>query len=174
MVPFFALLVVTAVSAGIGVVAARRTGEPGKGWQRPLSHGMAVMFLVAALGHFIEPLRSGLIATVPPIIPLPDVVITATGLVEIVLAAALLVPASRRLAASATVLYLLAVFPANVLAATSVDHADAPSTPLLLRAAIQVVFVAAAVVIARTGEGRGLRDALRMLGSRRHSGAPRA
>ncbi len=163
MVPFYVFLGVTAVSAVIGLIAARRTCKPGKGWQRPLAHGMAAMFLVAASGHFIEPLRSGLIATVPPIIPFADLVVTATGILEIVFAAALLVPASRRLAATATVLYLLAVFPANVLAATVVDHPDAPSTPLLLRTVIQLVFIAAAVVIARTGSGPGVRDVLRRL-----------
>ena len=51
------------------------------------------------------------------------------------------------------VAYLIAVFPANVLAATTVDHPDAPSTPLLLRGLIQVVFIASAVLIARRAGG---------------------
>jgi uncharacterized membrane protein len=174
MVPFFVFLVVTAVSAVIGLLATRRTGKSGKGWQRPLAHGMAVMFLVAASGHFVEPLRSGLIATVPPIVPFPDLVVTATGIVEIVFAAALLVPVSRRLAATAAVLYLLAVFPANVLAVTSVDHPDAPSTPLLLRALIQLVFITAAVVIARTGSGPAVRDILRALRPARQPALPKS
>lgn len=162
MVPFFVFLVIAATSTAIGLLTARKTGQPGNGWQGPLAHGLAAMFLVAASGHFIEPLRSGLIATVPPVVPYPDLVVSATGIVEIAFAVALLVPVSRRPAAATAVLYLLAVFPANVIAATSVDP-HAPATPLLLRAFIQLVFIGAAVVVARSGNGPGVRDVLRAL-----------
>jgi uncharacterized membrane protein len=169
MVPFIVFLAVTAVSAAIRLFVVKRPLRSGRDWQRPLAHGMAAMFLIAASGHFIEPLRSGLIATVPPIIPLPDLVVSATGVVEIVFAVALLLPFSRRLAGTAAVLYLLAVFPANVLAATAVDHPDAPSTPLLLRTVIQVVFLAASVVIALKSDGLGARDIVRALRPRKQT-----
>lgn len=163
MVPFIVFLLVTAASAVIGLFAARRSRRPKTGWPRPLAHGMAAMFLVAASGHFIEPLRSGLIATVPPLLPLPDLVITATGIIEILFAVALLVPFTRRLAGTAVVPYLLAVFPANVLAVTTIDHSAAPSTPLLLRTLIQLAFIAAAVVISLKSDGPGVRDIVRAL-----------
>ena len=77
MVPFIVFLAVTAVSAAIRLFVAKSPLRSARDWQRPLAHGMAAMFLIAASGHFIEPLRSGLIATVPPIIPLPDLVVSA-------------------------------------------------------------------------------------------------
>lgn len=51
---------------------------------------------------------------------------------------------------------------------------DAPSTPLLLRAVIQLVFIAAAVVIARTGTGPGVRDMFRALRPARQPALPGA
>lgn len=167
MVPFIVFLAVTAISAVIGLLVAKRSGRRGR-WQASLAHGLAAMFLVAATGHFIEPLRSGLIATVPPFLPLPDLIVSATGVVEIGFAVALLLPLSRRLAGTAAVFYLLAVFPANVLAATTVDHPAAPSTPLLLRTLIQLIFIAAAVVVARTADGLGPRDILRAVWPSKH------
>jgi uncharacterized membrane protein len=146
MVPFIVLIVVTGVS-----FFARSSQFRAEAIRRrlasALAHGMAAMFLVAASGHFVEPLRSGLEATVPPQVPFPAVVIAATGVFEIMLAAALVWRTTRPIAAVVTFAYLIAVFPANVLAATTVDHPAAPDTPLLLRTVIQIVFLAASAFI---------------------------
>lgn len=167
MIPFIVFVTVTGASVLahwlINVRSHRRFNVPDT-TQRSLAYGLAAMLVVAASGHFVEPLRSGLVAIVPPLIPFPDLVITVTGFFELLLAATLVVPATRKLVAWVLVAYLIAIFPANVLAATSVEHPDAPSTPLLLRGAIQIVFIAAAVIIARTAEGitvRTLIDKLR-------------
>lgn len=146
MVPFIALLAVTGVSF-FARPARFRAETPGRRLASAVAHGMAAMFLVASSGHFVEPLRSGLEATVPPQVPFPGVVIAASGVFEIVLAAALVWTRTRPVAAVVTFAYLIAVFPANVLAATTVDHPAAPDTPLLARTAIQVVFLGASAFI---------------------------
>jgi len=173
MIPFIVFVTATGVSVVVHWLVHLRSHRPlnvRDTTQRSLAYGLAAMLVVAASGHFVEPLRSGLVAIVPPLIPFPDLVITATGLFELVIAAVIVVPATRKLMAWVLVAYLIAVFPANVLAATSVEHPDAPSTPLLLRGLIQIVFIASAVIIARTAEGitvRALIDRFRRRGSAR-------
>lgn len=100
-----------------------------------------MVYLNTAATHFIEPQRSGLIAIVPGFLPRPELLVTLTGIIELVLAVALLIPRTRRPAAWASVLLLLALFPANVVAAAGVDHPAAPSTPLLPRALLQLVLI---------------------------------
>jgi uncharacterized membrane protein len=171
MVPFIVFVAAAGASMAAHLLHHLRSHRPlgvVEFTQRSLAYALAAMLVVAASGHFVEPLRSGLIAIVPPLIPFPDLVITVTGLLEVILAVAILVPVARTLVAWLLVAYLIAVFPANVLAATTVDHPDAPSTPLLLRGLIQVVFIASAVFIARTAGGitvRTLTDRWRRRGS---------
>ncbi len=146
MVPFIVLIAV----AGISFFArpARWRAEPlRRRLASAVAHGMAAMFLIASSGHFVEPLRSGLEATVPPQVPFPAFVVAASGIFEIMLAAALVWSRTRPAAAVVAFAYLIAVFPANVLAATTVDHPAAPDTPLLLRTVIQLVFLSASAVI---------------------------
>lgn len=110
-------------------------------WPAAAAAGMAMVYLNTAATHFIEPQRSGLIAIVPGFLPRPELLVTLTGIIELVLAVALLIPRTRRPAAWASVLLLLALFPANVVAAAGVDHPAAPSTPLLPRALLQLVLI---------------------------------
>lgn len=163
MAPFIVFVTVAGASVLAHWLNHRRAHRPFDALdsiQRSLAYGLAAMLLVAASGHFVEPLRPGLAAIVPPFIPYPDLVITVTGFFEAALAVGITVPATRKLVAWVLVAYLITVFPANVLAATSVDHPDAPSTPLLLRGLIQVVFIASAVLIALTAQGMGMRTVI--------------
>jgi uncharacterized membrane protein len=69
--------------------------------------------------------------------------VTFTGVCEILGAIGLLVPQTRRLAAAALVVFLIAVLPANIHAARAeVTIGGAAATPLLPRIAIQAIFIA--------------------------------
>lgn len=69
--------------------------------------------------------------------------VTFTGICEILGAIGLLVPRTRRLAAVALILLLLAVLPANVHAAQAgVTLGGTPATPVVPRVTLQALFIA--------------------------------
>lgn len=149
MAPFLALVTVTLLcrllgALGIGYVQT---------WPDSLAVGLAAMFLMTASAHFLQPRRDGLIAIVPPRVPRPGAVVTATGVLEILGAVGLLVPNTalpgiRTAAAVCLAVLMIEMFPANVRAATGQRHPAAPHTPLVPRALLQIVFVASAVIVA--------------------------
>jgi uncharacterized membrane protein len=147
MAPFIALLVAT--------IAARSIGWLGVGyvnsWTAALAVGLAVMFVMTGFSHFALPLRRDLIAIVPPRLPARRLLVTITGLLELLGAAGLLLPATRVAAAVCLLLLMLAMFPANVYAARMPDPPKSMTTQLPLRTAIEVVFLAAAVAVAVGG-----------------------
>lgn len=119
------------------------------GWQPALRGAIALMFAVTTAAHFVNPLRAGLIAMVPPRLPHPALLVTVTGVLELAGAIGLLVPDTFRLAAGALALLMLAMFPANVHAARhGIQLAGKPATPLLPRIAEQVLFVGACAAVA--------------------------
>jgi uncharacterized membrane protein len=144
MVPLITLLVAT--------IAARSIGWLGVGyvnsWTAALAAGLAVMFVLTGFSHFALPLRRDLIAIVPPRLPAPGLLVTITGLLELLGAAGLLLPATRVVAAVCLLLLMLAMFPANIYAARMPDPPKSMTTQLPLRTAIEVVFLAAAVAVA--------------------------
>ncbi|GAA5037262.1 hypothetical protein ACFQRL_13395 [Microbacterium fluvii] len=151
MAPLVTLVVVTAAARLVGLTGVTYVDT----WPEALAVGLAAMFLLTASAHFARPRRAGLIAIVPPAIPRPGLVVTATGLLEIAGAIGLLVSPTwiagiRTAAAICLALLLLVLFPANVYAARARRHPDAPHTPLVPRTLMQVAFVAAAVVVAVT------------------------
>jgi uncharacterized membrane protein len=82
---------------------------------------------------------------VPPVFPLPDLLVTGTGVLEILGAAGLLIPSIAPYAAFALFLLLIVVFPANVHAARQrLTIAERPVPGLWARTLLQVVFLAAA------------------------------
>ena len=123
-----------------------RTAVTLNNWPTAAAWGMAVVFISTGVTHFIEPQRSGLIAIVPDFVPAPALAVSVTGIIEFVLAVGLIYPPTRRWSALAAVLLLLALFPANIVAAAGIDHPAAPSTPLVPRAILQLIFIAFAVV----------------------------
>jgi uncharacterized membrane protein len=119
------------------------------GWQPALRGGLALMFLLTASAHFLGSRRADLIAMVPARLPRPELLVTITGILEIVGAAGLLLPATAPWAAGCLALLLLAMFPANISAARRrLTLAGRPVTNLGLRTALQVLFVAAALAAA--------------------------
>lgn len=117
------------------------SARPWNSWGASAAAGMGAVFVCTGLTHFLEPKRSGFEAIVPEFIPNPSLAVTLSGVAELALAAGLLTPRTRRVTALASVAFLVAVFPANVIAAAGVDHPDAPNTPRLPRTLLQLVFI---------------------------------
>lgn len=134
-----------------GTAAARLAGLLGvdalDGWHPALRIGLALMFLLTASAHFLSR-RADLIAMVPPRLSRADLLVTLTGVLELLGALGLLLPATARAAAAGLALLMLAMFPANVSAARrGLTLAGRPVTPVGVRTALQVAFVAAALAV---------------------------
>ena len=151
MVPLFVLITGFALFRLAGRLGVRALD----GWQPALRHALALMFLVTASAHWGRG-RADLIAMVPPLFPRPDLLVSATGVLEILGAIGLAVPRTSRAAAICLILLMLAMFPANVYAALhGMTLMGKPVTPLPLRTAMQVVFIAAAAATLVRREARG-------------------
>ena len=146
MTPLLTLVVVTLLARLAGVLGVDYVGT----WPDAVAVGLAAMFLLTASAHWSRVRREGLIAIVPRALPRPDLLVTVTGLLEILGAVGLLIPTTRVPAAIGLGVLLLVMYPANVRAARGVDHPAAPRTPLPARTAMQVLFVAATVLVATT------------------------
>lgn len=137
MIPFFVMLVAVfaaRVAGGLGVEAM-------SSWQAATRAGLAVMFIFTAIAHFNR-MRPDLIRMVPPRLPNPAVLVTLTGIAELLGAIGLLVPPVSRWAALALAVLLFALFPANIHAARAgVTLGGRPATPLVLRLPLQVIWI---------------------------------
>jgi uncharacterized membrane protein len=120
-------------------------------WTKAIAIGLAAMFVLTGVAHFVPPLRPALIAIVPPQLPAPGLLVTLTGVLEFLGAAGLVVPATRVAAAGCLLLLMLAMFPANVYAARMPNPPKSMTTQLPLRTAEEIVYLAAAVVVAIGG-----------------------
>ena len=120
-------------------------------WTKAIAIGLAAMFVLTGVAHFVPPLRAALIAIVPPQLPAPGLLVTLTGVLELLGAAGLVVPATRVAAAVCLLLLMLAMFPANIYAARMPNPPKSMTTRLSLRTATEVVFLAAAVAVAVGG-----------------------
>ena len=124
-----------------------------------LRWALAAMFLLTASAHFGSR-RPDLVRMVPPPFPEPELLVTLTGIAEVLGAAGLLLPRTAPWAAGALALLLVALFPANVHAAREgLTIGGAPVTPLVPRAVLQAVFVAALAVAGRFGRRASRRAA---------------
>lgn len=144
MVPLIALVVVTLGARLAGSLVWDYTN----GWPAAVAVGLAAMFLITGIAHFVQPLRGGLIAIVPPNLPAPGLLVTTTGALELLGAAGLLIPQTRAAAAVCLAVLMVAMFPANVYAAGAKRSEHAPDTPLVPRTLMQALFLAGAVLVA--------------------------
>ena len=127
-------------------------------WRDALRAALAITFLFTASAHF-TPMKHDLAAMIPAPFTGSFPIIYATGLLEIAGAIGILLPRTRRLAGIGLVLLMLAMFPANLSAARrGVTLRGEPPTPLVLRAPLQLLFIAAIwwTAIHRTPEERGI------------------
>jgi uncharacterized membrane protein len=139
----------------VGSIVARIAGWAGLDyvdtWVKAVAVGLAAMFVLTGVAHFVPPLRAALVAIVPPQLPAPGLLVTLTGVLEFLGAAGLLVPATRVAAAVCLLLLMLAMFPANIYAARMPNPPKSMTTQLPLRTAEEIVYLAAAVVVAIGG-----------------------
>jgi uncharacterized membrane protein len=137
MVPLVVLVIVAFLARLVGQLGVR----PMKDWVAATRVGLAAMFCFTAIAHF-NVMRADLVRMVPPWVPAPEFMVTFTGICEILGAVGLLVPSTRRIAAVALILFLIAVLPANIHAALiGGTIGGEPVTPLLPRIALQVLFI---------------------------------
>ena len=73
---------------------------------------MATIYVIAGIFHFLKP--RAYLKIMPPYIPAPLAMVYLSGLAEIVLGVALLIPALQTYAAWGIILLLIAVMPANI------------------------------------------------------------
>jgi uncharacterized membrane protein len=111
-------------------------------WLKVLPFALAVMLFFTASAHFISPRKEDLARMVPAWLPRPDAIIFMTGVLEILGAVGLLIPATRPFAARGLILLFLAMFPANIRAAQlELTLAGRAATPLWLRVPMQFLFI---------------------------------
>lgn len=139
----------------LGSLLARIAGWLGvhyvNDWPASIAVGLAAMFLVTGVAHFVPPLRGDLTAIVPPRLPAPGLLVTVTGILEIVGALGLLLPVTRVLAAVCLLVLMLAMFPANIYAARMPNPPKSMTTRLSVRSIEEIVFLAAAAVVSASG-----------------------
>jgi uncharacterized membrane protein len=106
------------------------------------------MFTLTGTSHFTA-MREDFVAMVPPPLPAPDLLVTTTGLLELAGAAGLLHRRTAPWAAGGLSALLVAMFPANVHAASKgLTLRGTPAMSVPRRGAIQAVFLAATIAAA--------------------------
>lgn len=137
MAPLIVLVVTVLLARSIGQLGVAHLRD----WAASTRAGLAVMLCFTAAAHF-NSMRPDMIAMVPPAVPNPEFMVTFTGICEILGAVGLLVARTRRIAAVALIVFLLAVLPANIHAAQAgVTLRGAPATPIGPRMALQLLFI---------------------------------
>jgi uncharacterized membrane protein len=122
------------------------------GWWTSLRLSLAGMFLLTASAHWGKR-RPDLIRMVPASFPRPDLLVTATGVLEILGAIGLMLPKVAPYAALGLAFMLVAVFPANIHAARQrLMIAGRPVEALLPRLILQIVFLAATIAVFVAGK----------------------
>ncbi|AKC37629.1 DoxX family protein [Mycolicibacterium phlei] len=141
MAPLIALLA--------GTLLARLVGTQGSAlvssWPAAVAVGLAAMFTLTGIAHFVPKMRDAMIAIVPPRIPAPGFLVALTGVLELLGAIGVLVPSTRVVAAACLGVLLVVMFPANVYAAS--QRSNPLSTPLGWRTAEQLLFLAATAIV---------------------------
>jgi uncharacterized membrane protein len=140
------------LSLVLGSLAARVVGWLGfddvDSWPAAIAVGLAVMFVMTGVAHFVPGMRRDMIAIVPPRLPQPALLVTITGVLELLGAVGLLYPPTRVAAAACLFVLMLAMFPANVYASRMPNPPKSMTSRLSVRSGEEVVYLAAAVVVA--------------------------
>jgi uncharacterized membrane protein len=145
-------LIVTLV---LGTLCARLIGwlavDYVNSWPQAVAVGLAAMFVMTGVAHFVPAMRRDMIAIVPPRLPAAGLLVTITGVLELLGAAGLLYPATRVAAAVCLFALMLVMFPANVYAARIPNPPKSMTSRLDVRTAEEIVFLGAAVVVGLGG-----------------------
>ena len=139
------------VTLVLGTLSARLIGWLGVdyvgSWPQAVAVGLAVMFVMTGVAHFVPAMRRDMIAIVPPRLPAAGLLVTITGVLELVGAAGLLYPPTRVAAAACLFALMLVMFPANVYAARMPNPPKSMTSRLDVRTAEEIVFLGAAVMV---------------------------
>lgn len=102
---------------------------------------LGVLLVFGGIAHFAN--TEFYLKAMPSYIPFHEVIVYASGIIEILLGILLVIPKTTRKAALAIIILFIAVFPANV--NMYLNHADFPDmseSSLLLRLPIQLILIA--------------------------------
>jgi uncharacterized membrane protein len=137
-----ALIVMLVIWLASRVVGAAGWWAQANSWRGALRVALAGMFLFTAVSHFHPRTRPELVQMVPPALPEPALLITATGVLELAGSAGLLIPPVARAAAFGLIGLLAAMFPANVHAAhQGLIVAGHPASSLVWRLPLQLFWM---------------------------------
>lgn len=102
---------------------------------------LAALFIVAGVAHFTF-LRKDFAQIVPPIFPNKDGIVLFTGILEILGGIGLLIPPISYWVGIALILYLVAVFPANIYGARNrIPILGKAHPPLWIRLPFQILLI---------------------------------
>ena len=143
------------VTLVLGTLAARLIGWLGvdyvDGWPQAVAVGLAAMFVMTGVAHFVPAMRRDMIAIVPRRLPAAGLLVTITGVLELLGAAGLLYPPTRVAAAVCLFVLMLVMFPANVYAARMPNPPKSMTSRLDVRTVEEIVYLGAAVVVGLGG-----------------------
>src|SRR5262245_3746975 len=114
MAPLIVMVIVWLIARLIGATGLWLDADS---WSGALRIGLAAMFVFTAISHFHPRTRSDLIRMVPASLPAPALLVSFTGVLELLGAGGLVLPQMRAVAAYALIALLVAMFPANIKAA---------------------------------------------------------
>jgi uncharacterized membrane protein len=139
------------LSLVLGSLVARAIGWAGAdyvdSWPAAIAVGLALMFTMTGVAHFVPGMRRDMVAIVPPRLPAPRLLVTITGVLELLGALGLLYPPTRVAAAACLFLLMLVMFPANVYASRMTSPTKSMTSRLDVRSGEEVIYLAAAVVV---------------------------
>lgn len=143
------------VTLVLGTLGARLAGWLGvdyaDSWPNAIAIGLAAMFVVTGVAHFVNPLRRDMIAIVPPRMPSPGLLVTMTGVLELLGAIGLVYPPTRVAAAVCLFVLMVVMFPANVYASRMPNPPKSMTTRLDVRSAEEALYLGAALVVCLGG-----------------------
>lgn len=141
MAPLIVMLAAWLVARSIGFTGVWPYADS---WSGALRFALAAMFVFTAVSHFHPRTRPELIRMVPATLPAPELLVSATGVLEVLGAIGLLVPQTLRVAAYGLMALLVAMFPANVHAARAgLMIAGHRATALFWRLPLQLFWIMA-------------------------------
>lgn len=110
---------------------------------------LVVICLAGASGRLVPAVRNGMVKIVPKALPAKLTLVWVAGILEVLGAIGLLIPATRTAAAICLALFFIAVFPANVRHAHLLGDKDGSYLRrVLVRGGEQVIFIALCVWVA--------------------------
>jgi uncharacterized membrane protein len=147
MAVFLALVLGSLVARVVGWAGVDYVGS----WPAAIAVGLALMFTMTGVAHFVPAMRRDMIAIVPPRLPAAGVLVTITGVLELLGAIGLLYPPTRVAAAGCLFALMVIMFPANVYASRMPNPPKSMTSRLDVRSGEEVIYLAAAVVVGVCG-----------------------